>query len=203
MAATAAQTDQPVSQTSAAASSAKSLSWEAFQRKYLTREDGYTYEWVDGQVVKTKNAMIPQHFFIQSNLRFFFNDFRIKKKITGQLIAEGDIFFAKNHRRPDMAYLNAHQIAQMARGEAAVPEFVIEVISSFDQINLIHKKMRDYRLAGVQVVWHILPELEEVHVFTGPGLRQSTICRDDDWCSAEPVLPDYKIKVSDLFKVAE
>lgn len=203
MTATAAQADQPVSQTPASPVPKKSLTWEAFQRKYLTREDGYTYEWVDGQVEKTKNAVNPRHFFIQDNLTFFFNQLRIKKKITGQLIAEGDIFFGKNHRRPDMAYLNAEQITQMAHGQTAVPAFVIKVISTNDQINLLHKKMRDYRHAGVQVVWHILPELEEVHVFTGDGLRQSTICRDDDWCSAEPVLPEYKMKVSDLFKVAE
>ena len=30
----------------------KTVSWEAFQRKYLSREDAFKFEWVDGQVVK-------------------------------------------------------------------------------------------------------------------------------------------------------
>lgn len=35
----------------------KTVSWEAFQHKYLTREDAYKYEWVDGQVEKTKSTI--------------------------------------------------------------------------------------------------------------------------------------------------
>ena len=179
----------------------KTVSWEAFQRKYLTREDAYKYEWVDGQVEKTKSAMDPRQFFIQDNLTKLFNRLFFNGKVTGQLIAEGDMFFANNHRRPDLAYLDAGQIALMAQGGQTTPQFLIEIISTNDQINLLHKKMRDYRNAGVQVVWHILPELEEVHVFTGKLLKKSQVCMGGDLCSAAPVLPDFCLSAKDIFTV--
>jgi thioredoxin reductase len=33
---------------------AKKISWETFEKKYLTREDKYKYEWVNGIVEKTE-----------------------------------------------------------------------------------------------------------------------------------------------------
>lgn len=180
----------------------KTVSWEVFQRKYLNREDAFKYEWVDGQVEKTKSTMDPRQFFIQDNLTKLFNRLFFDGKVTGQLIAEGDMFFANNHRRPDMAYLEAAQIALMAQGGQTTPQFVVEIISSNDQINLLHKKMRDYRNAGVQVVWHILPELEEVHVFTGKLLKKSQVCMGTDICSAAPVLLDFTLPAADIFTIA-
>gem|GEM_PF-5437653 len=32
----------------------KSITWEQFKNRYLWREDGYLYEWVNGCVVRTK-----------------------------------------------------------------------------------------------------------------------------------------------------
>lgn len=33
------------------------ISWPDFQKKYLSREDGYKYEWVNGAVEKTRHSM--------------------------------------------------------------------------------------------------------------------------------------------------
>ncbi|MCC6725036.1 MAG: Uma2 family endonuclease, partial [Saprospiraceae bacterium] len=32
----------------------KRISWEQFEKQYLTREDRYKYEWVKGQIEKTE-----------------------------------------------------------------------------------------------------------------------------------------------------
>ena len=47
------------------------------------------------------------------------------------------------------------------------------------------------------VVWHIFPDLEEVHIYKGPNMI--TFSRDEI-CSADPILPDFKITVNDIFK---
>lgn len=200
MNATATASSRPAAPLSAPPPKSRRVSWEVFQQRYLTREDGYTYEWVDGRVEKRKNQ---QHFFIQGNLTKLFNLLFFEKKATGQLIAEGDMFFAGNHRRPDMAYLDGSQIAKMAKVEAAIPAFVIEIVSKNDQVHLLHQKMRDYRAAGVQVVWHVLPGLEEVHVFSGPALGQVAICCGQDRCTVAPVLPDFALPAADIFKIIE
>ncbi|MEM6321733.1 MAG: hypothetical protein AAF960_29000 [Bacteroidota bacterium] len=50
----------------------KKISWKAFQEKYLSREDEYKYEWVDGCVEKTLRTIDKTQFYIQQNLAKFF-----------------------------------------------------------------------------------------------------------------------------------
>jgi hypothetical protein len=57
--------------------------------------------------------------------------------------------------------------------------------------------MLDYWKADVQVIWHVFPDLIMVHVYHG---KKMTVCMGDDLCFAEPVLPDFSLKVSDIFK---
>lgn len=47
--------------TPAVAGKGRRISWEDFKRKYLSREDGYKYEWVNGAVEKTKRSMDKTH----------------------------------------------------------------------------------------------------------------------------------------------
>ncbi len=179
--------------------SPKLISWEDFSRRYLSREDGYKYEWLNGTVEKSR-AMDFTQFFIVKNLMDCFFRLKPSKNINGQLIPEGDIFFGEHHRRPDVAYLTDEQIAYTAYGENQVPGFVIEVISKKDQMDLVHKKMDDYRNAGVKVVWHIFPAHEQVHVYYGNNLSQMLVCKGDDSCSAAPVLPDFVMTAGAIFQ---
>lgn len=175
------------------------ISWNEFQKRYLDREDGNKYEWVNGTVVKSKQMDYTQFYIVQNLLRAF-EVLRNTGKTAGMLIMKGDIFFGPNHRRPDIAYLTDEQIARTAHGENQVPGFIIEVISTHDQANLIHQKMENYRDAGVQVVWHIFPLIGQVHIYMGKQLKQMVVCRSEDLCSAAPALPALAITVSDLLQ---
>ena len=172
------------------------ISWEAFKTKYLSREDGFKYEWLNGIVEKTKRTMDYTQFYILSNLLNKFRSFNI----DGELISEGDVFFLEKHRRPDIAYFTSKQIDAAADGVNPMPEFVIEVISNTDAINRVNKKMQNYRAAEVKVVWQIFPQGEEVHIYCGDNLKTVYIKSGDEICSAEPVLPDFQLSVNDIFK---
>lgn len=176
------------------------ISWEDFQAEYLTREDAYKYEWLDGIVEKTERAMNQNQFFILQNLLKFFRELLNAGKASGELISEGDTFFLENHRRPDISYFTNEQIARAARGENQVPQFVIEIISKNDVANKVQAKVQDYQRAEVQVIWHLYPELEEVHIYHG---KQVTICSGDDLCSAAPVLPAFELRVNAIFQKPE
>jgi Uma2 family endonuclease len=176
------------------------ISWTDFQKKYLHREDGYTYEWLDGVVEKTKSNMEQTQFYILKNLQKLFRSLIQEGKIDGELIQEGDLFFLSHHRKPDIAYLSSEQIDLCTFGEKQVPLFVIEVISNSDGINRVNRKMQDYRAAGVKVVWNIFPQVEEVHVYFGDNLDDAVINRGEKICSAAPVLPDFLISAKDVFK---
>jgi Uma2 family endonuclease len=175
----------------------KRISWEAFKADYLEREDGFKYEWVNGVVEKTQGTMDRTQFFIVQNLLDFFGFLKFSGKISGSLMPEGDTFFGTNHRRPDIAYYTDDQIEAAADDEKAEPQFVIEIISTTDQMNRVHKKMRDYRASNIPVVWHIFPELEEVHIFHG---RKGEVYIGDELCSAAPCLPEFQLSVNAIFK---
>ncbi|MFN0035539.1 MAG: Uma2 family endonuclease [Saprospiraceae bacterium] len=175
------------------------ISWPEFQKRYLSRENGYKYEWLNGEVVKFKSMDYTQ-FFIIRNLRNLFEQLRSAGKLSGILMPEGDIFFGANHRRPDVAYLTDKQVDRTAYGENQVPQFVIEVVSSNDQMNAVTDKMENYRSSGVQTVWLILPKHRQVQVFSGENLNRMTVCTDEDICSASPALPAFEMTANDVFR---
>lgn len=120
-------------------------------------------------------------------------------KAVGELIPEGDIFFGGNHRRPDICYLTDEQIDRMAANSNDVPSFVIEVISTNDQMNTVRQKMADYKKAGVQCVWQVLPLVQELHVYTGQNLQEMRVFEGDETCSAAAALPLFEMSVNQVF----
>ncbi len=177
----------------------RKISWETFEKKYLTREDGYRYEWLNGTIEKTKK-MNKQQLFIVINLLAHFRNLRVKQKVKGDLVPEVDLFFKEHHRRPDICWFTNAQANQLANGENIIPSFVIEIISSNDVINKVEQKMNDYRAAEVKTVWHIFPNHQSVHVYTGEKLENMTVHTENMICSAAPGLENFKMKTSDIFK---
>lgn len=100
-------------------------------------------------------------------------------------------------RRPDLAFFSGQQIDQSDIEEEPIPAFAIEVISSYDQINEVKKKIIEYFKSGVKVTWLIYPEYQMVEIYT--SAKSVVICTDEDICSANPVLNDFEIKAEDLF----
>jgi len=178
------------------------IKWSEFEKRYLRREDGFTYEWINGLVEKTYNTMNPTQLYLQRNLIALFRTLLQTGKVTGELLAEPDLFFALEiHRRPDMAWLTNAQIDRLAtEGAIEIPAFLIEVISTNDAAQKIVAKMRQYREAGVQVVWLIYPAQQEVHVYAGANLDRMTVCTEDKICSAAPVLPDFTVAAREIFR---
>ena len=182
---------------------ARKISWPEFQRKYLSREDGYKYEWLNGTIEKSKRGMDKTQLYI---LRTIQKHFRAKLQeglVFGELVSEPDLFFLDNHRRPDIAWLTDEQIDRLTYDSKDVPAFVIEVISTNDQINRVEQKMDDYRAAGVQVVWHVFPLLGKVHVYGGEKLSSMKVVAGEQIGSAEPVLAGFEMKVEELLRKPE
>lgn len=182
----------------APAMSPKTVSWEEFRRKYLSREDQFKYEWVNGLVEKSPRSMDKTQLYLFTNLLHFLYRLKaVNAEIDGDLISEGDAFFASNHRRPDIAFYTGAQIQAARRNEDVHPDFVIEVISKNDQAEKLVKKMNDYRAAGVPVIWQIYPANQQIHVYRG---KQMTVCSGDDLCSAEPVVPGFVLPAKEVFQ---
>ena len=155
--------------------------------------DGFKYEWNDGELIKF-TGMKRKHLRIIQNLNLRFDSTRAKQE-RGQLICEQDVMLTGiQMRRPDVAYFSDEQIRN--EDDEPIPAFCIEVISPTDESEKVEAKRIEYFKAGVQVVWHIFPENQEVHVYTSRKIVQ--ICSDDDICSAQPVLSDFTISVNEV-----
>jgi Uma2 family endonuclease len=198
MTAAAVQQSKQSPTTAANGSQAKHVSWEQFQKRYLNREDGFKYEWVNGVVIKTKRTMDQSQYLILRNLRRIFTQLLMEKKVTGGFEVEIETFFLKgNFRRPDISYFTEEQENKMANGELQqIPQFVIEVISNNDQMNNVEDKMLDYQAAGVQVVWQIFPKQQVIHVYLGDEMTRYKVGQE---VSAAPVLPDFRMGVEEVF----
>jgi Uma2 family endonuclease len=171
------------------------ISWEDFQERFLIREDEYKYEWVNGEVQITTRDTHKTQFHILRNLnRLLYTLYPVQKSF-GEFIAEGDNFFSGNHRRPDIAFYTDEQIQLGLDNKENTPNFVIEVISNNDQMNLVHQKMQDYYAADVKIVWHILPLVQQVHIYHG---KKMEVKQGSEICSAEGVIEGFTISVDDL-----
>ena len=158
--------------------------------------DGYKYEWNDGELIKFE-GMNKKQIFIFDVLNLLFIEKGHYKK--GSLIPESDVqLTGLQMRRPDIAFFTREQSYQGREGVDVIPEFAIEVISSGDKLIDVENKLIEYFKAGVKVVWHIIPAQEVVYVYTSRS--EVKICFDKDICSAKPVLEDFEISVADIFK---
>lgn len=162
------------------------LAWEP--------NDGFKYEWNDGEIIKFA-GMNKEQFYIYNILNKLF--FRTGYIEGGSLVAEQNVHLSGIQlRRPDISYLTDEQGEQGRMGEEMIPSFAIEIISTYDMINQLERKITEYFKAGVQVVWVIMPEQQKVYVHTSP--RNVKACIEDDLCSAAPVLPDFEISVNEM-----
>ncbi len=175
------------------------MTWEQFERRYLSREDGFKYEWVNGTIIKSPVTMRQKQLFILNNLLDFFYSLKMRDNGLGVLSCETDTFLTPNHhRRPDISYLSKPQIEAAADDKEQVPNFVIEIISPNDKAESVAEKTFAYFQHGVKVVWNIYPAQREVHWCESATFVR--ICRGDDRCSAEPVIPGFVLAVSEIFK---
>ena len=155
--------------------------------------DGFKYEWNDGELIKS-SGLKRKHLRIIQALNLQFDKTKAKTQ-RGQLICEQDVMLTGiQMRRPDVAYFSDEQIRN--DDDEPIPAFCIEVVSPTDESEKVEAKRIEYFRAGVQVVWHVFPENREVYVYTGRKTVQ--ICSDDDLCSAHPVLEDFSISVNEL-----
>lgn len=171
------------------------LTLEQFRRRYANREDGHKYEFVKGKVIKWESNMNAKQTHIVKNISRRFTKTAAYQS-GAELLSEIDQMTGPDQqRRPDMSFWPAEKIAA---SDEAISPFVIEIISPTDKIEDVEDKLQEYFLAGVQVVWQILPRMQSVKVYT--SLTEVTICTGERICSAAPVLPDFQMSAADVFQ---
>jgi Uma2 family endonuclease len=109
------------------------------------------------------------------------------------------------HRRPDVAFVStARWPLDRALPETGdwdvVPDLAVEVISPNDIFKDVLAKVREYCHYGVQVVWVVAPEEQQVYVYDSPT-HVRILTRQDELTGGE-VVPGFRLPLGLLFQDA-
>lgn len=132
-------------------------------------------------------------------LRRWISDHRIGRVFTGELLCRlkrdpdtaraADVAFIRKERLPG---------GRLPAGAfEGAPDLVVEIISPGDRAGEIQRKTSEWLEAGAAVVWHLYPETRGIVISRASG--SSPELRGDAEVDAEPVLPGFRCRVSDLF----
>jgi hypothetical protein len=103
------------------------VSFEMYEQEYLTREDGFKYEWNNGIVEKSPAMRTEELFIINNLMRLFFKMTAFEQ--GGILTSEIEQWILPTkYRIPDLAYFTKDQIKKGKEGQRPVSEFMIESI---------------------------------------------------------------------------
>ena len=110
---------------------------------------------------------------------------------------------SKLQRRPDISFVSFDRWAEDRRvsDTAAwdvVPDLAIEVVSPSNSVQDINDKLIDYFRSGVRSVWVIHPKPQWVYLYE--SLKRITIFEANDVLSGSTMLPEFRIRVSELFE---
>lgn len=106
-----------------------------------------------------------------------------------------------NHvRKPDVAFVRFGRLPKEEPSDAydnLAPDLAVEVVSPNDTVLELEEKIDEYLRAGVRLVWVINPDLRTLTVY-GPD-RSGAKLRNGDTIDGDPVLPGFRLPLSDLF----
>jgi Uma2 family endonuclease len=77
------------------------------------------------------------------------------------------------------------------------PDFVIELRSKSDRVEVLQDKMQEWIANGCQLAWLIDPSNETVYIYRASGVAD-TLTSFDAAISGEDVLPGFKLELKEL-----
>jgi Uma2 family endonuclease len=78
------------------------------------------------------------------------------------------------------------------------PDLAIEILSPGNSRAEMEKKLSDYFSSGAEQAWLVDPENEEMEIWH--SLTDRRLAGSEGMLTGEPILPGFRLPVSDLFK---
>lgn len=104
-------------------------------------------------------------------------------------------------RIPDVSFISWDKLPGRQRPREAVPDLVpdlaVEVLSEGNTPAEMRRKLKEYFLAGVRLVWFIDPDRRTAEVFTSPDA--GTVFTEEQTLDGGDVLPGLRLPVRDVF----
>lgn len=107
-------------------------------------------------------------------------------------------------RIPDIAFVSWKRFSGRRGARKLphlVPELAVEVLSEGNTPQEMSRKLDDYFVAGVRLVWFVDPRKRTVEVFTGK--KSSKVLRESGTLTGGKVLPGFSMSLKELFAELE
>jgi Uma2 family endonuclease len=161
------------------------------------------YEIVDGRYEELP-SMSMQAIVVVSRLSRKLGVFAEAKQL-GEVVCEmlfGLTPTARRKHRPDVAFVSYKRWPKDRPSLTTdpwpvVPDLVVEVVSPNDVAESLQEKVKEYLGAGVSLVWLVYPQLGWVVAYESLHRMRGFAMADE--LEAEPVLPGFRLLMSELF----
>jgi len=166
----------------------------------LTRA-GESYELVDGELVKMAPTGLG-HGRLELKIGRSLDD-HVQERQLGVVVV-GEVLFrldpaGRLARAADVAFIRAERVPPDGQDEdvfEGAPDLVVEIVSPGDSADDVQRKVDDWLTHGTQIVVLVYPRFRRVILWRHGG---AVPLRGNDDIRLDPVLPDFRCKVSDFF----
>lgn len=104
-------------------------------------------------------------------------------------------------RAPDVSYISFDQLPNRKFPREPIPDLVpdlaVEVLCAGNTKKEMTRKLKDYFLAGVRLVWLIDPDKRQGQIYTAPD--EWRLVTEDDALDGGDVLPGFQLPLRELF----
>ncbi len=163
---------------------------------------GKRYELVEGELVEMPGAGMLHNFIV--GLLYRLIDAYAREHQLGVAFSDGLGYLIRRDpdilRIPDVSFLSRARLpeGQIVSGYCPVaPDLAVEIVSPNDRFSDVLAKVHEYLAAGTRLVWVVWPEGQMVIVHGSDGVAE---LGPEDVLSGEDVLPDFEVRVKQLFE---
>jgi Uma2 family endonuclease len=160
------------------------------------------YELVDGTLVE--KIMGAKESFLAVEVASLLKVWNREHGNLGMVLgADGMMKLMKKLVRiPDVSFTNWDRVPGRVVPDEPVPDLApdlaVEVLSEGNTREEMQRKLKEYFLSEVQLVWYIDPQKRVVRVYTSPD--DVTELSEADTLDGGAVLPDFTVEVAQLFE---
>lgn len=160
------------------------------------------FEFIAGEIVEVpSNPFVSK---IAGLILTFVNIYLFKNDIGHATGEAGGYYVAGERYAPDVGYISYEKQAELVKSgyNPNPPDLAVEVVSSDRSVEQerLMIKLSNYLAVGT-MVWIVRPEKQSIEIHQ-PNTPVK-IYRQTDTIKLETVMPDFQLKLSDVFKTTE
>ncbi len=169
-------------------------------------DDGTRRELIEGKLIEMLPGAKPRHSLIATLIAAFLTTYAFQKK-SGLVMTELGCMLTRDPDTllfPDVGYISFTRLGSQNLDEylSVAPDIAVEVVSPGNISEEIDTKIALYFQYGAQLVWIIHPTPQTARVYHASDKSEGTyqIIVSQGTLDGGNVLPDFSLKLSDLFQ---